>query len=212
MLLVCILLAGCGEDDTSFKKSKTDSDNPATAEENPSSETTTDLFSNAIRSYENEHGAFEVHYEKDNLVLVETVEDFGLEVSSVEYGVFSVSDAYDYYTDLEDKEGKIGYVKIHIAMNLPTSIDPAQFFFPHQATLSISEKFFPTTSDNNFADEVAVNLGEVAAMEGNLFYLLSSEERKALEETKSFTLTALAPFTSKNMDLKEGYVFSITLD
>ena len=210
LLLGSILLASCGKDSTIQDSSENKMNEKS--EDSKTTATMATTSKSTLHSYDNEHGAFEVFYKKDNLGLVETNEDYGLEVSSIEYGEFSVADAFDYYPDLENDDGKIGYVKVKIAMSLPSNIDPAQFFFPDQTTLTITDDFPPTTSDNNFADPVAVNLGEVAAKDGYLFYLLSPAETKALKEAKSVSLTTMAPFTSKNMEIKEGYHFEVTLE
>lgn len=211
--MLSIVLGGCGGDSSSkIPVSDTNNAPSVNTDNNSSTENHSNLSNNVLQEYENEHGTFEVFYSKDNLGLIETYEDFGLHVSSVEYGEFAVSDAFDYYPDLENKEGKIGYVKVKIAMDLPTSLDPALFFLPNQTTLTISQEFPPTTSDNNFADEVAVNLGEVAANEGYLFYLLAPNEMAKLNEVKSFTLSTFAPFTSSNMDMKEGFNFKVIVD
>ncbi|MEK4628571.1 hypothetical protein MKZ17_10225 [Solibacillus sp. FSL R7-0682] len=207
LLFVSFVLASCGKDTTiqDAGESKMNENSKSTA-------TMATTSNSTLHSYDNEHGAFEVFYTKDNLGLVETNEDYGLEVSSIEYGEFSVADTFDYYPDLENDDGKIGYVKVKIEMNLPENIDPSQFFYPDQTTLTITEEFQPASSDNNFADPVSIELGEITGNEGYLFYLLSPAETKALKEAKSVTLTTMAPFTSKNMDIKEGYHFKVTLD
>lgn len=212
-MVVGFLLASCGDEKSSNEPDNNSNSNAQVKTEDTSStKITTGLFSNVIESYENEHGTFEVLYSKDNLGLSETYEDFGLQVSYVEYGVFSVSDEYDYYPDIEDEEGKIGYVKLKIAMDLPASIDPAVLFVPVQSVLTITQDMPPLFSDSNFADDVTVKLGEVAAEEGYLFYLLAPNDREKLDQVKSFTLSTMAPFTSKIIDMKEGYMFTINLD
>lgn len=213
LMVAGLLLASCGDEESSTEADHNSNSNVQVQPKDTSStKITTGLFSKVIESYENEHGTFEVLYRKDNLGLRETYEDFGLRVSTVEYGMFSVSDAYDYYPDLEDDEGKIGYVKLKMAMDLPASIDPAVLFFPDRSVLTITQDIPPLTSDNNFADNVAVNLGEVVVEEGDLFYLLSPNDREKLDQVKSFTLSTMAPFTTKIMDMKEGYTFTIHLD
>lgn len=207
-----ILLVGCSDDTSKKAGSGTNNAPSVNAEENSSTVSSTNLSNTVMNNYENEYGEFEVLYSRDKLGLKETYEDFGLHVSSVEYGVFSVSDAYDYYPDFENSEGEIGYVKIHIAMELPATLDPALFFFPNQTVLTIAQDIPPISTDNNFADEVAVNLGEVAADEGYLFYLLAPNEVKKLDEVKSFTLSTFAPFTSRDMNMKEGFSFNVTLE
>lgn len=215
LLSVCFLLVGCGDDDTSTKETVPVTNNTSQQNsEQTSSENNPKSLDKSITTYENEHGEFEVLYSKDNLGLNETYEDFGLQISAVEYGVFSVSEAYDYYPDIENNEGKIGYIKVHIAMDLPPTLAPALFFYPHHTVLTITDDINipPVYSDNNFADEVAVNLGEVAEEEGYLFYLLSPMQKEKLDETNSFTLTSFAPFTSSNMEVKEGFTFNISLN
>lgn len=209
ILAVSILLVGCS-DDTSDKKPVSNTTNAPSI--NAEGKSSTGTSTSVLNNYENDYGEFEVFYSRDKLDLKETYEDFGLNVSSVEYGAFLVSDAYDYYPDLENNEGKIGYVKIHIAMELPATLDPALFFYPSQTVLTIAPDIPPISTDNNFADEVAVNLGEVATDEGYLFYLLAPNEVKKLDEVKSFTLSTFAPFTSRNMEMKEGFSFKVSLD
>lgn len=213
ILAVSLLLVGCGED-SSNHESASNPNNAAnvSTKNNGSTEVETNLSKTVIKAYENEHGKFEVNYTKDNLGLIETFNDFGLHVSSIEYGVFSVSGAYDYYPDLENGEGKIGYVKIKIAMDIPETLDPSFFFYPNYTVLTISQEIPPISTDNNFSDNVGVNLGELNMEEGYLFYLLAPNEKDRLDEVKSITLSTFAPFTSKNMDLKEGYTFNIILE
>lgn len=213
ILVVGIFLVGCGDDSSEKKPVSATNNTPTENANNSNTNNSSQKTFDKIKDYENEYGQFEVLYAKDNLGLSETYDDFEINVSSVEYGLFSISEAYDYYPELENKEGKIGYVKVHIAMDLPASVDPGITFYPNLTELTITEDIPPIASDNNFADEVAINLGTVAMEEGYLFYLLAPNAVEKLEEVKSFSLSTFAPFTSNNMfNLIEGYQFKISFD
>lgn len=119
LIVVCFLLVGCGDNTSSKENKPVNNDTPESNSENTISENNPNALNKTITTYENEYGKFEVLYSKDNLGLKETYEDFGIQISSVEYGVFSVSEAYDYYPEKENNEGKIAYIKVHISMDLP---------------------------------------------------------------------------------------------